>query len=194
MNNLENFVHSTYNEGMQAIKIAGNNASQQWRGYLERFVFISDNALNDLERKGEITSAQKAELIYRRKFVKLCYEIKELRTYLFKNVFLAALKRHTTAPKKGVSPYYLHQSLRKAAAEIANSTEITGIEISAALRFAALRFVGYSKVKTSSVIISVATDNDKKVDELNDDDYFTTDTATADTAKQTTNTHAQKSN
>lgn len=177
MNNLENFVHSSYSEGMQAIKLAGNNASQQWKGYLERFVFISDNALNELERKGMITSAQKAELIYRRKFVKLCYDIKELKNWLFKNVFLVALKRHTTDPKKGVSPYYLHQSLRKAATEIANSTDICGIEISAALRFAALRFVGYSKVKTSSVIISIATDNDKKVDELNDDDYFTTDTA-----------------
>lgn len=172
MNNLENFVHTSYNEGMQAVKIAGNNASQQWKGYIERYVFISDNALNELERKGMITSAQKAELIYRRKFVKLCFDIKELKTYLFKSVFLAALKRHTTEPKRGVSPYYLHQSLRKAAVEIANSTEITGIEISAALRFAALRFVGYSKVKTSSVIISVATDNDKKVDELNDEYFF----------------------
>ena len=181
MNNLENFVHSTYNEGMRAIKVAGNNASQQWRGYIERYVFISDNALNELERKGMITSAQKAELIYRRKFVKLCYEIKELKTYLFKNVFLSALKRHKNEPTKGVSPYYLHQSLRKAAAEIANSTEIGNVEISAALRFAALRFVGYGKVKTSSVIISVATDEDKKADELNDDDYFTTDTPSTDT-------------
>ena len=176
-------MHASYNEGMQAVKIAGNNASQQWRGYIERYVFVSDNALNDLERKGEITSAQKAELVYRRKFVKLCYEIKELKTYLFKNVFLVALKRHTTDPKKGVSPYFLHQSLRKAATEIANSTVVSGVEISAALRFAALRFVGYSKVKASSVIISVATDNDKKVDELNDDDYFTTDTQSTDTAK-----------
>ena len=183
MNNLENFVHSTYNEGMRAVKIAGNNASQQWKGYIERYVFISDNALNDLERKGEITSAQKAELVYRRKFVKLCYEIKELKTYLFKNVFLAALKRHKNAPQKGVSAYYLHQSLRKAANEVANSTEISGIEISAALRFAALRFVGYSKVKASSVIISVATDNDKKEDEMLDDDYFTTDAPTTDSAK-----------
>ena len=181
MNNLENFVHSTYSEGMRAIKVAGNNASQQWRGYIERYVFISDNALNDLERKGEITSAQKSELVYRRKFVKLCYEIKELKTYLFKNVFLSALKRHKNEPTKGVSPYYLHQSLRKAAAEIANSTEIGNVEISAALRFAALRFVGYGKVKTSSVIISVATDEDKKADELNDDDYFTTDTPSTDT-------------
>ena len=57
MNNLENFVHASYNEGMQAVKIAGNNASQQWRGYIERYVFISDNALNDLESKGMITSA-----------------------------------------------------------------------------------------------------------------------------------------
>lgn len=183
MNILENFVHSSYNEGMQAVKLAGNNASQQWKGYLERFVFISDNALNDLERKCMITSAQKAELIYRRKFVKLCNDIKELKTWLFKSVFLVALKRHTTDPKKGVSPYYLHQSLRKAATEIANSTEIGNVEISAALRFAALRFVGYSKVKASSVIISVATDNDKKVDELNDDDYFTTDSPTIDNAK-----------
>ena len=184
MNNSENFVHSTYNEGMQAIKIAGNNASQQWKGYIERYVFISDNALNDLERKGEITSAQKAELVYRRKFVKLCYEIKELRTYLFKNVFLTALKRHTTEPKKGVSPYYLHQSLRKVAIEIANSTEISGIEISAAIRFSAIRFVGYSKVKSSSVIISVATDSDKKEDEMIEDDYFTTDIPASDiTAK-----------
>ena len=180
MNNSENFVHTSYNEGMQAIKIAGNNASQQWKGYTERYVFISDNALNDLERKGEITSAQKEELVFRRKFVKLCYDIKELKTWLFKNVFLAALKRHKNEPTKGVFPYYLHQSLRKAAAEIANSTEIAGVEISAALRFAALRFVGYSKVKASSVIISVATDNDKKVDELNDDDYFTTDAPTTD--------------
>ena len=107
--------------------------------------------------------------------MKLCYEIKELKTYLFKNVFLTALKRHTTEPKKGVSPYYLHQSLRKAAIEIANSTEIGNVEISAALRFAALRFVGYSKVKSSSVIISVANDNDKKEDEMIEDDYFTTD-------------------
>ena len=183
MNNLENFVHSTYNEGMRAVKIAGNNVSQQWKGYIERYVFISDNALNDLERKGEITSAQKSELVYRRKFVKLCYEIKELKTYLFKNVFLAALKRHKNAPQKGVSPYYLHQSLRKAAAEIANSTEVSGIEISAALRFAALRFVGYSKVKDSSVIISVATDSDKKEDEMKEDDYFTTETHTTDAAK-----------
>ena len=181
MNNLENFVHSSYNEGMQAVKIAGNNASQQWKGYIERYVFISDNTLNDLERKGEITSAQKSELVYRRKFVKLCYEIKELKTYLFKNVFLVALKRHTTNPKRGVSPYYLHQSLRKAAAEIANSTEIAGIEISAALRFAALRFVGYGKIKSSSVIISVATEEDKKADEMNEEDYFTTDTPTTDT-------------
>lgn len=180
MDNLENFVHASYNEGMQAIKIAGNNASQQWRGYVERYVFISDNALNDLERKGEITSVQKAELVYRRKFVKLCYEIKELKTYLFKNVFLTALKRHKNAPQKGVSPYYLHQALRKAAAEIANSTEISGIEISPALRFAALRFVGYSKVKTSSVIISVATDNDKKEDELIEEDYFTSDSPASD--------------
>ena len=183
MNNLENFVHSTYNEGMRAVKIAGNNASQQWKGYIERFVFISDNALQDLEGNGQITSAQRAELVYRRKFVKLCYEIKELKTYLFKNVFLSALKRHKNEPTRGVSPYYLHQSLRKAATEIANSTEIAGIEISAALRFAALRFVGYGKVKTSSVIISVATDSDKKEDELNEDDYFTTDTPTTDTAK-----------
>lgn len=180
MNNLENFVHSSYSEGMQAIKLAGNNASQQWKGYVERFVFISDNALNDLERKGMITSAQKAELTYRRKFVKLCYDNKELKTWLFKNVFLVALKRHTTDPKKGVSPYYLHQSLRKAAAEIANSTEIGNVEISAALRFSALRFVGYSKVKSSSVIISIATDNDKKVDEMIDYDYFTTDAPTTD--------------
>ena len=181
MNNLENFVHSTYNEGMRAIKVAGNNASQQWRGYIERYVFISDNALNELERKGMITSAQKAELVYRRKFVKLCYEIKELKTYLFKNVFLVALSRHKNEPAKGVSPYYLHQSLRKAAIEIANSTEIGNVEISAALRFAALRFVGYSKVKSSSIIVSVANDEDKKADELNDDDYFTTDTPSTDT-------------
>ena len=180
MNNLENFVHASYNEGMQAIKIAGNNASQQWRGYIERYVFISDNALNELERKGMITSAQKAELIYRRKFVKLCYEIKELKTYLFKNVFLVALKRHKNEPAKGVSPYYLHQSLRKTAVEIANSTEVSGIEISAALRFAALRFVGYSKVKSSSIIVSVATDEDKKEDEMIEDDYFTTDSPASD--------------
>ena len=177
MNNLENFVHASYNDGMRAVKLVGNNPSQQWKGYVERFVFVSDNALNELERKGMITSSQKAELIYRRKFVKLCYEIKELKTYLFKNVFLVALSRHKTDPKKGVSPYYLHQSLRKAATEIANSTEICGIEISPALRFAALRFVGYSKVKSSSVIISITTEEDKKVDELNDEDYFTTDSA-----------------
>lgn len=182
MNNLENFVHTSYNEGMQAVKIAGNNASQQWRGYIERYVFISDNALNELERKGMITSAQKSELIYRRKFVKLCFEIKELKTYLFKNVFLAALKRHKNEPTKGVSPYYLHQSLRKAAVEIANSTEIGSVEISAALRFAALRFVGYSKIKSSSVIISVANDNDKKEDEMIEDDYFTTDIPASDSA------------
>ena len=175
MNNLKNFVHSTYNEGMRAVKIAGNNASQQWKGYIERYVFISDNALNELERNNEITSAQKAELVYRRKFVKLCYEIKDLKTWLFKNVFLVALNRHKNEPTRGVSPYYLHQSLRKAATEIANSTEINGIEISAALRFAALRFVGYSKVKTSSVIVSIANDNDKKEDEMIEDDYFTTD-------------------
>ena len=180
MNNLENFVHSSYSEGMQAVKLAGNNPSQQWKGYVERFVFVSDNALNELERKGMITSAQKAELIYRRKFVKLCYNDKVLKTWLFKSVFLVALSRHKTDPQKGVSPYYLHQSLRKAANEVANSTEILGVEISAALRFAALRFVGYSKVKTSSVIISIATDEDKKADELNDDDYFTTDAPTTD--------------
>ena len=96
---------------------------------------------------------------------------------------MAALKRHKGAPQKGVSPYYLHQSLRKAAAEIANSTEIGNVEISASLRFAALRFVGYSKVKASSVIISVATDSDKKEDEMKEDDYFTTDTHTTDAAK-----------
>ena len=172
MNNLENFVHSTYNEGMRAIKIAGNNASQQWRGYVERYVFISDNALNDLERKGEITSAQKAELVYRRKFVKLCYEIKELKTWLFKNVFLAALKRHKNEPTKGVSPYYLHQSLRKAANEVANSTEISGFEISTAIRFAALRFVGYGKIKSGTIIVSAASEEDKAQDTLSNDGYF----------------------
>lgn len=183
MNNLENFVHSSYSESMQAAKLVGNNPSQQWKGYVERFVFVSDNALNEMCSKGIISDAQRAELIYRRKFVKLCYDNKELKTWLFRNVFLVALKRHTTDPKKGVSPYYLHQSLRKAATEIANSTEIGSVEISAALRFAALRFVGYSKVKASSVIISVATDNDKKVDELNEDDYFTTDALTTNPAK-----------
>ena len=60
MNNLENFVHASYNGGVQAVKIAGNNASQQWKGYVERFVFISDNALNELERKCMITSAERA--------------------------------------------------------------------------------------------------------------------------------------
>lgn len=184
MNNLENFVHSTYNEGMRAVKVAGNNASQQWRGYIERYVFISDNALQDLEEKGQITSAQRAELVYRRKFVKLMQQETLLKKWLFKNVFLAALKRHKNAPQKGVSPYYLHQSLRKAAAEIANSTEIGNVEISAALRFAALRFVGYSKVKSSSIIVSVANDNDKKEDEMIEDDYFTTDIPASDsTAK-----------
>lgn len=180
MNNLENFVHASYNDGMRAVKFVGNNPSQQWKGYTERFVFVSDNALNEMYSKGIISDAQRAELIYRRKFVKLCYDNKVLKTWLFKNVFLVALKRHTTDPKKGVSPYYLHQSLRKAAAEIANSTEIGNVEISAAIRFAALRFVGYSKVKSSSVIISVATEEDKKVDELNDEDYFTTDAPTTD--------------
>lgn len=181
MNNLENFVHASYIDSMQAVKLVGNNPSQQWKGYTERFVFVSDNALNEMHAKGIISDAQRAELIYRRKFVKLCYENKELKTWLFKNVFLVALKRHTTDPKKGVSPYYLHQSLRKAAIEIANSTEIGNVEISAALRFAALRFVGYSKVKTSSVIISIVTDDDKKADEMNEEDYF--DTASTDTAK-----------
>ena len=160
MNNLENFVHASYNDSMRAAKLVGNNPSQQWKGYLERFVFVSDNALNEMHNKGIISDAQRAELVYRRKFVKLCYDIKELKTWLFKNVFLVALKRHTTDPKRGVSPYYLHQSLRKAAAEIANSTQIGNVEISAALRFAALRFVGYSKVKSSSVIISVATEEE----------------------------------
>lgn len=183
MINLENFVHASYNEGMRAVRLAGNNASQQWNGYLERFVFISDNALNELERKGMITSAQRAELIYRRKFVRLCKENTVLKSWLFKNVFLAALKRHKNAPQKGVSPYYLHQALRKAATEIANSTEIGSVETSANLRFAALRFVGYSKVKTPSVIVSMATDEDKEADELHEADYFTIDTDTIDTAK-----------
>ena len=172
MSNIENFVHSTYNEGMQAVKLAGNNASQQWKGYLERFVFISDNALQDLEENGQITSAQRAELVYRRKFVKLMQQETLFKKWLFKNVFLAALKRHKNEPTKGVSPYYLHQSLRKAANEVANSTEISGFEISTAIRFAALRFVGYGKIKSGAIIVSAASEEDKAQDTLSNDGYF----------------------
>lgn len=171
MNNLENLVHSTYNEGMQAVKLAGNNASQQWKGYLERFVYISDNALQDLEENGQITSAQRAELVYRRKFVKLMQDETLFKKWLFKNVFLAALKRHKNAPQKGVSPYYLHQSLRKAANEVANSNEISGFEIPISIRFAALRFVGYGKIKSSATIVSVASEEDKAQDVLSYDGY-----------------------
>ena len=171
MSNIENFVHSTYNEGMQAVKLAGNNASQQWKGYLERFVFISDNALQDLEGNGQITSAQRSELVYRRKFVKLMQQETLLKKWLFKNVFLAALKRHKNTPQKGVSSYYLHQSLRKAANEVANSTEISGVEISIAIRFAALRFVGYGKIKSGDTIVSVASEEDKVQDTLANDEY-----------------------
>ena len=46
MNNLENFVHASYIDSMQAVKLVGNNTSQQRKGYTERFVFVSDNALN----------------------------------------------------------------------------------------------------------------------------------------------------
>lgn len=171
MKNIENFVHSTYSEGMQAVKLAGNNASQQWKGYLERFVFISDNALQDLEENGQITSAQRAELVYRRKFVKLMQDETLFKKWLFKNVFLAALKRHKNAPQKGVSPYYLHQSLRKAANEVANSTEISGVELSVSIRFAALRFVGYGKIKSGATIVSVASEEDKAQDTLTSDEY-----------------------